>query len=442
MSALARTRFWISHLAVLGIGVVAGLQSWPPDEVTAESTHSFESSEGTSSVRTTAIAPESPLLPASHYAAAWESLKDGGLSWKARLEIQEALLGEWSVIDLAAAIRAAFAEGPRFQDDLLKSCNPGILADPAAAWQLAAGRAFGWESARVRKHWMKLVAEQDPLKVFSVLGDVPANERIDAVENLAVVWGYDSTDPHVRDEIWTKLLDLDGEPWGNMALFSAGQIIGSERRPQELLSLLEAARSPAERRLLGAAFAVSLYGQEDEEFAVEFGLIPVAMRAEVAAAGLIIDDSGTRRILEFAKLALAEVHLDAFPPAADHPAFADFAEETNYPSVFPENGNDDDYNNDPGGLADWALTLPDDPRVMGIFRIALQGAAKRGYSTIRAKVEVLPPGWQRDHGIAALVESARKAGEMTIVDGLIETIGDPEIRAEARVGYRHLTEEE
>jgi hypothetical protein len=94
MTTPLRTRFWISHLAVLGFGVMAGFQSWRQDEVTAESAPSFGTSERTSSVRTTAIEPESPLLPASHYAAAWESLKDGGLSWEARLEIQEALLGE------------------------------------------------------------------------------------------------------------------------------------------------------------------------------------------------------------------------------------------------------------------------------------------------------------------------------------------------------------
>lgn len=185
MTSLVRRRLWISHLAVLGMGVIVGMLAWPARESAAEPAALSAKSDGASAGGRSAGGSKATTFPASHYAAAWETLKDGRLPRQERLEIQRSLLREWSVLDLEAAFRAVFAEGPGSQADLLEACDSGILADPSAAWALAMTRAVGWESARVRTRWLEIVADKDPLRVFPVLDQVSPSERTDAVEDLA-----------------------------------------------------------------------------------------------------------------------------------------------------------------------------------------------------------------------------------------------------------------
>lgn len=424
MTALVRSCLWISHLAVAGVGVMVGTQAWPSDEKHAPVEKAESSGKPGNSRSVGTHTPD--LDSSSRYSGAWESLKDKRLSRQERLAIQNSLLCEWSVVDFAAAVRAVFAEGPGGdQDDLLKSCAPGLLADPSAAWELVTAGAFGWESARVRTLWLRLITDADPLRVFSVLNQLPSVERKGVVSQLASTWGADSTDPDVREAIWSQFLAMGNQPWGDKALCAIGQTIGSEHRPAELDDLMATASTPAEKKLLGAAYATALYDREDEEFEIEFASIPSALRADVAAAGMQVHYSGSERIFEFAKLALAEGNLDAFPAAADYDAIAKSAKDSD----------------DPGALADWALTLPEDPRIMELYRTSIGGAAVRDFPMVREKILALPPGWQRDQGIAALAYgghySDQSIGE---IERLLEHIQDPEVQARAKEDYRERRE--
>ena len=196
-----------------------------------------------------------------------------------------------------------------------------------------------------------------------------------------------------------------------------------------------------QQRLLRAVSDLKL--AEDEEFEAAFSRIPAVMRADVAAVGLTSwnGEAERMRMLDFAKLALAEGNLDAFPPAAAHGAFADCAEESG----------------DPADLVDWALGLPDDPRVIGIYSQSLHGAVRRTFSqlglggydekrehlkTTLNRVSALPPGLRRDHGIAVLVQEIKwDAEESSFVNPLVESITDSEIRAATHAEFRPEEEE-
>ena len=133
-------------------------------------------------------------LTTEDYAAAWDSLKGRFLPRQERLLIEKTLLEEWSVIDLAAAVRAVFAEtrddgpsgfGKVGMISLLDCCAPGIRANPLIAWELVRSRTFGLETGRFRRQWLECMTETDSVQVFSILGELPKGERLSTLSSLA-----------------------------------------------------------------------------------------------------------------------------------------------------------------------------------------------------------------------------------------------------------------
>ena len=113
MTSTARRFLWCSHLAVLGLGVLMGLRG------SGAETYGFSTAkcgahpppvQSGSRVMVAKSPVDSSQISTGDYAAAWDYLKGRFLPKQERLLVAKALLQEWSVIELEAAVRAVFAE--------------------------------------------------------------------------------------------------------------------------------------------------------------------------------------------------------------------------------------------------------------------------------------------------------------------------------------------
>lgn len=390
MNSGTRKFLWSTHLAVLGLGVVLGLRGSLAPKL-----------PGSSPPGVAAISPSPPpstpvperageipgaaaLVSSADYAAAWDSLKGRFLPRQERLPIEESLLKEWSVIDLAAAVRAALAE----TTDLLDCCAPGIQADPLKAWELIRLNTFGWETGRFRKAWLDCMTEANPVLVFSILGELPKHERLSTLSVLAES-SCTADDPATRTAIWAHLAALPDTPAEQDSLLRVGEKICYLTPPAELAARLLGELTPAERKICISALALSLFEvMEDEDFPKPLLRLPVAMRGEVAAASLKYGARHGNRVLVLANIALDSGNLDALQAAAADPAYLRFAKEMDQELA----------------LAEWALRLPEDPRTLEIYRQSIEGAVYGALDTVREKLQALPAGWQRDQGLAVLAK--------------------------------------
>ncbi len=421
MNSLSRATLAASHLAVAGLGVMAGFQM-PADPSSVAGLEEPGSPAPSSSVEKSKPAHANPP-----HAEAWESLNDRSLPRSDRLAIQKTLLREWSRIDLEAALHAALTETPRDQDGLLAACSPGMLANPSQAWDLVMARSFGWETALARSMWIGLMMKNQPADYFSKLPEMPRSDRLRTLGSMAFEW-REIEDASLKKEIWSKLQEqaatADRETFANIA-----QGLGDGIPLEYLLPELERGSTPADRRLAAAGIGIGLGSFKDEEFDREFARIPEALRAEVAASALAADDWGIAPTLRFAQLALEAGHLDDLAAASSREGFRLFSEETE----------------DPAALLDWAFALPDDPRVTELYRQALRGADRVSFfneaadgtselvfDKLLARVELEPPGWKRDHGLAVLApRGLHRKKTHDEVQSLLEAIGSPDLRAQA-----------
>ncbi len=407
----ARKILWSTHFAVLGLGVVLGLRgsldsklpgSYPSGVVAISPSSPFSTpvSELGDGVDPNATVP----ISTSEYAAAWDSLKGRFLPRQERLLIEKTLLEEWSVIDLAAAVRAVFGEstgqGPngfgKFDIfTLLECCAPGIRADPLKAWELVRSNTFGLETGRFRKAWLDCMTEANPVLVFSILGELPKHERLSSLSVLAES-SCSSYEPATRAAIWAKLSAMPDTPAEQESLTRVGEAMCRSISPAELAERLLGEPTPAARRICISALALSLFEvMEKEDFPKPLLDLPVAMRGEVAAASLKYGARHGNRALVLANIALDSGNLDALQAAAADLAYLRFAK-----------GMDQEL-----ALAEWALRLPEDPRTLEIYRQSIEGAAYGALGTVREKLQSLPSGWQRDEGLAVIakVEEQRRA---------------------------------
>lgn len=349
------------------------------------------------------------------HAAAWESMKSRSLPKNERVAIQSALLAEWSLVDLKAAVEAALAEA---DDDLLNACEPGILKDPAMAWELARSGTFGWETAVFREKWISMMSKEDPLRIFEILDEVSLGERVRSVSAVGTTWSEMDAKSPLKGGIWTRLAELGTRTDGGDLRFEVASAIYDRISTEELESLISRNTSHQATQLLAATYALHALYVGEGEFSRVLSKIPAAMRGEFAVTGLRALNLESEHALPMAKIALQEGRLDAFSGSHYHD-----------PTL------EDDF-------ALWALGLPDDPGLMCVYQIAVEQSLWTDFGNMVDSVKALPEGRKRDHGAAALVAAMGSgAGDLKNPDIIIGLIKDPVIKASALATWNAREEE-
>jgi hypothetical protein len=101
------------------------------------------------------------------YAGAWEILKDGEIDPYPRAALQRALLEEWCMLDLDAALRAAIGES------MIGSCSPGIAAKSEEVWAWIRESKFGLSTWPLLHTWIEVAGETDPRMLLRRYEEIP-----------------------------------------------------------------------------------------------------------------------------------------------------------------------------------------------------------------------------------------------------------------------------
>jgi hypothetical protein len=389
------------------------------------------------------------------FAAAWELLRREKQPLSERRVLQIAFLKKWSVVDLEAALRAALTEFPqdllKYQLDPLSGCEPGIVANPDLALQLFRDKTLGLGSSRLRAKWFALIGDHAPERAVAATDLLTGDDQAHAMKFLAWSLSQPDTNAALKEAYLANVSALHDRPDARKAFRAAASMLAETLPLSELQHELKSATDPGKQALFVVALARSLssssplgdvadpFAVEDDPFANSAGSIanaedpfasgsredvwkslPANLRSRIAAEGLRSEISNEGMAFGFTRQVLEDGNLDALKAAAENEGFARFANHTERPAE----------------LADWALTLPEDPRTLELYRITMSGAAIRDFEVIREKVLALPSGWQRDQGIAALAggdyHNEPAAGE---IERLLQRIQNPEVQARAKADY-------
>lgn len=101
------------------------------------------------------------------YAGSWEILKDGKLDPSVRVVLQEALLEEWCMVDLEAALHAAIGES------MIEVCSPGIEARSEEVWSWIQDSRFGLSTWPILHTWIEIAGEKDPRMLLRRYDELP-----------------------------------------------------------------------------------------------------------------------------------------------------------------------------------------------------------------------------------------------------------------------------
>jgi hypothetical protein len=444
MPAFPRPLFLFTHAAALAVGCWF---AWPRDERPVSVAEASAKEAPTAHRPAPAKRPTSsevsdaPTTPRD-FAVAWEILRRRPLPREERQALLRGLLGQWSVVDLEAALRATFEEfsyNPKNPSwEYVEVCAPGLLANPDLALQLIRDRTLGLDTVHLRAVWTRLMLEHQPERVIAAFPGMKGDDRAYTLESFADRLVNPDTDPFAEmtnfpaqeATLATVLSHIDVARRENEIRLAAAQLSGTFT-PAQLKLRMESATDPVLRSLYLSAFAQSLSTDDpfafDETSSTEVAAIkhwqslPAALRSEVAAEALYGEDCSSELILAFTQQAHADGNLDALKAAVENDSFGRMADNTEQPIE----------------LAEWALTLPEDPRTAGLYLRVLQGASVRDFPGVRDRVLALPSGSRRDEGLAALAYGGHYSDQPAAeIEQLLQQIRNPEVKARAMAEYR------
>jgi hypothetical protein len=112
-------------------------------------------------------------LKSADYRKAWDAIARRKLTPSERIELQQRLLAEWSLVDLEGAMKASL-EGPWNEEE-----HPGMpfsaafAKNPIEAWQIISSGNLDPGAARLRWQWLQTVSGEHPLLVISYFKELP-----------------------------------------------------------------------------------------------------------------------------------------------------------------------------------------------------------------------------------------------------------------------------
>lgn len=202
------------------------------------------------------------------YSAAWELLKDRPLPREERRALEDAVIKEWCVIDLKAALRAAFAEvgSPYFGDEddpfvthpnpPFEACQDAIGQQLDLTWELVVSQEYGLNTRKLRECWITFVGLQSPLKLlehFAMLPAEPWNGGLgprDGAVRLAMHQSFDkSADPKLVDAVMAKLEEFATQFDRKQIISNAAMAFPMGLPEERHLELLRGATTPVAREI-------------------------------------------------------------------------------------------------------------------------------------------------------------------------------------------------
>lgn len=258
------------------------------------------------------------------YAAAWDSLKVGRLPVNELRAIQAKLMEEWALVDIEAALRAAFDEPSAYYVDAEKNlrdcCLEGIRQHPDLVWKLVSEGSFGFENRKLLDLWVKALREVDPMAILDRYQDFPPWEleikpyepesespfgvdpevifnseavpwrapesypqRAQVIGTALHVAHFDVTDPAVAAQIMKRIARLGEGEDGDKVIQMSDRVLGQILSISTTVEGYQKAVDPGVRRLYLGALVQNLSDDDPAVRDVKLAEIPPDLRAKVEA---------------------------------------------------------------------------------------------------------------------------------------------------------------
>ncbi len=285
--------------AALLLGVALGLLAgWgepaatagvpaPEKESVSPSSRRLPESPSTLTSRSRSLPPTGGSAAA--YAAAWESLKDGKLPRQERTALQRALLEEWALVDLPAAIHAAATDDvhdveDEFGQSTIDSLQKGIAAQLDLAWDIIQTGGFGLRTPRLRSAWIQALAGQDPVGLIGKLPQLPQGDRSQAMRAAVVGSHQRGQSANSGEQVVAALLALRGTENDQDARAALAVGLSASVRCRDLRADFLRQQDPDVRPIYLEAYALSFRQLNAAERDAEMDALPADLRAEVEQA--------------------------------------------------------------------------------------------------------------------------------------------------------------
>ena len=430
----------ITHVVCigLGIGLAASLhQSLGTDGSESSDPNTAASSLGEASG--TPRLPDRPGRPAQgkepgnargtaiaggDFKGAWENIASLDLTISERLEMQIAVLKQWSMVDLQGAMRAALDNawdgGPTKGgvDPLMIAFEEAFKARPLDAWDLLQSGKLGLGTELFRKQWITSAAQTEPVFLFSVATEIPTALRRMSIE---LAMRSASRSPELKEEMVRKLADMPDTPTANNYIAIAFNALpANEGNAAEIRGALAAATNERAKTILLHEYTSTLREAGASVLTAEWGKLTPEMQKRAAMA-FYNGAQGARN---------APVVLDMLISTGQWDAAISGS------SRLIEYGRSTDK---PEDLAAWGMSLPQRPETRELFRRSIDPYINRHNAAARQWIETLPPGDPRTERVLySYIQNALYArNNEELYQWALDRIVDPATKNDATRDYEY-----
>lgn len=412
--------FALAFLAAVGVGTVGFSGGREKDDGVGK-----EEGEGSLSV----VRPERPGRPgvmrergregtgekfrAEDFRKAWDAIARRDVTISERMQLQMAVLRQWSMVDLEGAMEAALSvhwDGDGGAETLLDSpFEEAFRARPLEAWDLIVSGGFGLGAELVKELWAAAVVEKHPMLVMSALQEMPSSRRGEILK--AITSTVARGDAGMKEEFLGKLCELPQT--GQLSTWMSETIrkLGPSGTAAEVGAKLVQAKTPQEVTRYIHELGLALKSADIPTILVEWEKLPPELRSRAATSALL--------------------HAD---PKSDIPALVtEMGRMGGWNSIGEQRFKISEYGYNTGKLAelaDWTATLPDRPESRGIMDQAIEPYIVNNPAGAKTWIESLPAGdWRRDRALAeysrhVLWRMNSKEQSTWAIDG----IADPKVK--------------
>ncbi|RYD30643.1 MAG: hypothetical protein EOP87_16285 [Verrucomicrobiaceae bacterium] len=406
----------LTHAACLGIGLVAAVSlkqaaSTGQPEVRADGGGAGGGASEKIPARTGRPAGAKVLSkePAAaktsgknDFRGAWDAIASRNLTVSQRLEMQIAVLREWSMVDMEGAMQAALDNawdggtqkggvGP-----LMVAFDEAFQARPMDAWDLLQSGKMGLGTELFRKQWITLRMGAIQMAMRASVGN-----------------------PEMEDRMRRKLADLPDEPdYDNYIAIAFNALPPSEENAAELVGRLAVATNERAKTMLLHELSATLREAGAATLSAEWAKLTPEMQKRAAVA-FLNGPQGTKNAPAVLDMLMATDQWDRVTAAG------------NQLLEYSRNVRDTKQ------LAEWGMKLPERPEADHLFRRTIDPLINRDNAGAREWIDSLPPGNPRkDRILFAYTQNAIFArNDEGLFQWAVERMSDPEKKAAAQRSY-------
>jgi hypothetical protein len=358
----------------------------------------------------------------SDFRGALDAIASRNLTVSQRLDMQIAVLREWSMVDMESAMRAALDnawDGGTQKGGvapLMVAFDQAFQARPVDAWDLLQSGKMGLGTELFRAQWIESAAKTEPVFVVSVAHLLEFPHSMTAVQSAMGIAGGN---PELKEQVVRKLILMPDQSGTNgLIAIAFNSLPAAEGVAPEVRGRLAAATDERAKTVLLHEFSAALREAGGATLNAEWVKLSPEMQKRAAVA-FLNGPQGTKNAPAVLDMLMATDQWDRVITAGD--------KLTEYSRNLQDTKQ----------LAEWGMKLPERPEADYLFRRTIDPLINRDNASARTFIDSLPKGAPRkDRALFAYTQNAIYArNDEELFQWAVERMTDPGMKAAAQRSY-------